>query len=378
MKKILPLLTFLLFFISLTAQITVDNGTFPVEGDTLYTATDGNGEGLDLIGPGQDLSWDWSSLGVSSTLDNIFFSASLGSSAASFPDADLYSSLGVGSERYYAVSSTEVQELGFVDVDPIVMNFEVTAIYESPYIFARAPLNYLDTYSSTTRLVSTFLFDSIPDTLVAGLRIKPDSIRVRIEIDRDDEVDAWGKMTIPVGTFDVLREKRTQRRTTRVDAYVGILGWSDVTDLISDILPDPSILDTDTTIQYNFLSNDSKEPIAVAIEDSTGAVDQVIYKRDKTVTSIWNKDLQGATVTLSPNPTYGKTSLFYNGLEEGNYSLILYDIIGNEIWRNDYQLNESGRIKQDFDFLNKGTYLYSLVNEAGTGMLTKRLVIITP
>ena len=54
-----------------------------------------------------------------------------------------------------------------------------------------------------------FRIDIIPDTLLAGLPIRPDSLRIRFVTTRQDKVDAFGKIKIPgSGEIDCLRERR--------------------------------------------------------------------------------------------------------------------------------------------------------------------------
>jgi hypothetical protein len=57
---------------------------------------------------------------------------------------------------------------------------------------------------------------------------------------------------------------------------------------------------------------------------------------------------------------------------------VIFDILGNEIWSDEFVLGENGLVKQDFGFLGKGTYLYSLKDENEENVTTKRLVLIRP
>src|SRR5690606_39507175 len=69
-----------------------------------------------------------------------------------------------------------------------------------------------------------------PYTTLFRSPISPDSVRLRIAISREDEVDAWGELEIPTGTYNVLREKRTEIRSSAVEAkIIGLGGWFDIT-----------------------------------------------------------------------------------------------------------------------------------------------------
>lgn len=357
-------------------QITITNSVFPSAGDTLKSLITLSPSGVDLLSTGGPQSWDFSMLDARVELDVEFLDAQDGEAYDEFSEADLVSIIPPNNERYVTVDANTVSELGFVGSDPVVGEFSIASKYESPYVLQRAPLNFGDVNTASTKLVTTLPFDSIPDTLVMGLPINPDSIRVSVTIQRNSEVDAWGDITTPSGKFDVLRERSVETRTTGVEAYTTLFGWSDVTNLIAGILPDPTLLDPVETEAYVFLANDIKEPIASVTVDSNGDANRVQMYRSSTVSS---RDLyQNVSATLSPNPTYGKTRLQFAGLPAGNYQLWVYDILGNALAHDDHFLDGSGSIKKDFSYLNKGTYLYSLKDQKGEVITTKRLVIITP
>ena len=73
-------------------------------------------------------------------------------------------------------------------------------------------------------------------------------------------MDAWGTMSIPGGTYDVLREKRTLDQDVRLDAKVGFLGWQDITDIVlglTDIGAD--VLGNNQVVRYYFWNDVAKE-----------------------------------------------------------------------------------------------------------------------
>jgi hypothetical protein len=89
-------------------------------------------------------------------------------------------------------------------------------------------------------------------------------------------IDAYGTLSIPGGTFDVLRKKQTEYRSTAVDVKVAPLGWIDISTIGGQqILP----LGTDTITTFHFLNNESKEPIAICtLNTAQNQVTGVQYK----------------------------------------------------------------------------------------------------
>lgn len=374
-------MTFALAFLMalcVSAQITITNAIFPNEGDTLYNSLDQDGSDLDLKSPGADVSWDFSSLQPDAEQNVVFKAAAEGRFASDFPSADLVAVVeSAGTERYLRVDANLVAEVGFAGLDPVLRELTLSTIYKNEYVIQETPLNYLDMASYSTELESKFIYDSLPQSIKDILgAFRPDSFRVDIEVERTDEADAWGQLTTPSGTFDVLRNKSIELRTTQVFAYTGLFGWQNVTQQIKSILPDASVLEPIESTIYTYLSNDHKEPIAAVTLDSNSMPALVQYMNKTTVSNRDQYDY--STVKISPNPTYGKTKMYYSGLPIGEYVLVIHDILGNELWSKELRLSEQGTVKEDFSFLKKGTYLYSLGDRHGETITTKRLVVLQP
>ena len=193
-------------------------------------------------------------------------------------------------------------------------------------------------------------------------------------------VDAWGSMAIPEGTFEVLRERRFEENDTRLEAKIGFLDWTDVTDLLGN-LGGMGVFGVDTTITYRFLSDVSKEPIAIATVDNNDetVVTAVQYKSsDITLSSNAVRDTGKPGVFAYPNPAIDFVRFEFNELVVGNYKLKIFNILGSEVWSDSFYIRNNRTMKFDLSDLEKGTYLYSLVNDAGKTIATKRLMILKP
>lgn len=247
---------------SIKAQITVTNTTFPVVGDVLSFSFDANPNILALTPPGFQ-NWDYSNLNAETTQQQIFQDPSMGTVSASFPEATLLYIDG-NFEYYYKVTNQEIQLLGYYGPDPIGLGFTTIIRYNPPFVVRRAPMNFFDSKATSSGVLQAFAPDASPEVQekVDLLPFNPDSLRLRIAVSRFDAVEAFGDLTIPGGTFPVLREKRTQYRERRLDAKVPPLGWLDVTDIAIQYLG-LTALGVDTTVTYNFFNDCSKEEIAI-------------------------------------------------------------------------------------------------------------------
>lgn len=371
----------MLFFLLFTffwrggAQVTVTEASFPAVGDTLFIAVDNLPSGIPVTPGGGNQRWDFSSLQSPFARRIRVQSPAEGVGNAAFPDANQLIFLDDNVEGYYRRSNSELQFLGIFGDDPLDIGFRAAARLESPITERRAPLRYLDASQEESDLVLAVDTDELPRRLLDQLPITPDSLRIRIHIDRQDEVDAWGKVIIPGGIFDVLREKRIEVRSTRLDAKIGILDWQDITDLI----PDNDQLGTLTTVTHHYFSNEAKEPIAVITldEDERNAL-RAEYKAIDITTNVQNVSNLKPGVYAFPNPAIVNVRFEFSHLPAGNYTLKIFNILGVEQWSQRYYISGSRTEKVNISDLRKGTYLYSLIDERGKTITTRRLIVIRP
>jgi len=381
MKKLLLSLITLLGSLGLFAQITVTNATFPVAGDTLFTAIDNMPNGVTITAAGGPQSWNFAGLQAPFTRRNIVRSAGTGSAAANFPAAELRMSLGDNGEGYFNVTSNRFELIGFSGTDPIGQNVQVQTPFSPAEIYRRAPMNLFDVNQSQSALLVAFSADDLPSAILDLLPITPDSLRVRIHTNRTDIVDAWGTLTIPGGIYDVLREKRTEFQDTRLDIKVGFFPWQDITDIVVQLVGIEGLdqLGRDTTVSYHFFNNQVKEPIAVVtINNAQTAPETVEYKAKDIVSNVQNLGGLKPNVYAFPNPAIVSVRFEFSNLPKGEYTLRIFNVLGEEMIKKRYFVNGSRTEKVDISQLKKGAYLYSLVNERGKTLITKRMVVVRP
>ena len=358
------------------AQITITSDYFPGIGDTLKTATDNMPDGIDIGTPGGPQTWNFTSLQSPFTLNTAYLDASAGGAYSSFLNADLMVELPGNNEAYYNLTSNKLEYLGYYGSDPIGLGINLVVRYSPPLVERRAPVNYQNSYETPSNLLLPFSADDIPGGFLDSLPITPDSFRLRINIIRTEEVDAFGTLQIPGATFEVLRLKRTDANQARLEAKFPFINWIDVTDL----LPDNPFFGETTTKSYLYFSNMAKEPIAaVTVDPATDNPVRVEYKIvDEVINSNISLSNQQPSLFAFPNPSYGEVRFDFQNLSPGNYEIKIYNILGMEVWKQEFWVSGTKSLKVNLDQLRKGTYLYSLVNSKGKTLATKRLLIVRP
>lgn len=375
MRQILLPLIAMIWSTGLWAQITVTKATFPKVGDTLKTVFDGVPSGVDISTTGPEQAWNFSKL-QGLTRSNTLSAASSTSSQNPFSKAEMISHSPSVGKYYLRTSDTKIEYLGMEGEDPFGMGLKVQQKFSPPLIERRTPLNYKDKKTNRSSSTLSFASDDLPRSLINYLPIRPDSLRFRIKLLRQDVVDSWGILTIPGGDYEVLREKRTEITETFLDSKISPLPWLDISDVVDEnLLP----IGKDTSVQYYFFAEDEVEPIAIVQADPrTNTALSVEYKANNVQTNINYVNRGKADFLAYPNPAIEDVRFEFLNLPRGEYTLTIYNILGVEVWSKDYLINTDKTVKVDLADFRKGTYLYSLANEKGKTITTKRLIILRP
>lgn len=379
MKQRIPDLLFFLFLsFSSVAQITVTSASFPSVGDVMVTAVDNLPSGIVVTEAGIDQNWSYMSLESPFNMSTTLIPAEEGPGAFAYPGADYYTPFGDNVVAYYQVRDSDVRILGLYGADPIGLGLETASRFEPPLPVRRSPMNFLDVNQIEYDISIALDADDLPAAILENFPITPDSLRIRANVNRLDVVDAWGTLTIPGGIYDVLREKRTEDREVRLDAKLPIFDWTDVTDIALEFLPIEGLGES-TAVSYHFISNEAIEPVAILEmnEDET-AVARVEYKASDVSSNVQTVTDLKPGVYAFPNPAIVNARFEFTNLPKGKYKLRILNILGVEVWSRNYQINGNVTQKVDISNLRKGTYLYSLSNEDGKIITTKRLVVIRP
>ncbi len=374
MQRILSIIAVGLCTCAVSAQITLTTSSFPVAGDTLRIAFDTTAAGITVSAPGGNQVWDFSTLMPHFVRVLPVKPAAQGQQAAAFPNATLVVPTGLNGENYYRVTSNQYQLIGFAGTDPAGFGINVITPFNPPIVERRAPMNFFDINQTNGALLVPFAGSALPQALLNLLPIVPDSIRLKVTLSRVDVVDGWGTLTIPGGTYPVLRERRTQYTDTRIEIKVGVFPWTDITSLIQ--LPGAA-LGRDTSLSYYFFSNMAKEPIAVLEANHvTQAVLSAQFKYNDLTRVALGPDVN-ALVRVFPNPTIEEVRIEWHDLPAGVYEWRLTNLAGQVVGRQRLVVAGSGVGGQllNLQGLVPGVYVYTLTDVGGQWLHTGKLLV---
>ena len=355
------LFTIALMFISMnmSAQITVTDADLVDIGDVIYQATDSTPSNTITIGnAGANQTWDFSALQVLEYDTTEFVDPAGTPFASAHPSANLC----IEEDNQY------------VYIEKNTSSFSVVGFDAVPYSFLVAPLPLV--YGSSVSIPSSVLIDSVmpniffPDSfalfLTMGQAQTIDSIKIVMSLGSDVNVDAFGSIIIPMGTFDALRVKNDIVTTTEYFAYCTDTlfninsGWVSASALMPPT--------TEVQSSYQWWTNDvAAKFFLVQIEvDSIGGIDVVEFLHTPSFpSSVTN--LSTGNFNAYPIPT--TYSLTVDAKNNELTTLNLVDVKGKLIVNKQFTTS----IDLDLSQIAKGIYYLNLNNNEGKS--TKKIIV---
>jgi hypothetical protein len=360
MKTKLFTIALALSSMNILAQITVTDADLMNVGDIIYQAYDGApASSISLGNAGPNQIWDFSALQVLE-YDTTEFIDPLGTPFGSIhPSANLC----IDDDGEYIYINKDVQGLNFVGFD----NFPYPKLLlPLPLIYGVntniGPITIMD-----SSMVNSFLPDSFAILITQGQAQTIDSIKIVVESSTEFNVDAFGNVIIPMGSFDALRVKMDD--VTSSDYYVYC------TDTLffgvgSGWYPMPAVIipsEVEVVSSYQWWTNDPliKFVLVQMGVDSAGNIEEVDFMHSPSPSSVTN--LSSNNFNIYPIPA--TNNLTIEAQNNDFTSLSLVDVIGKVILKKEFTQSTS----LDVSSIAKGIYYLNL--KTVEGELTKQIII---
>jgi len=341
----------------LFSQITISNSDFSDGGDVSYVST-ASDLTIDFSTTGANQNWDYSSL-VSTgqvfkeyaTLDDVSFlvgftfgdfaglnyQASNYTASTALPLDQLNQILPVEISDIRQFSKNTNDSITSVGLSITVSGTEIPFKSDTIETRYKFPLNFGDVYDS--RGYSNVDMNPVYNGIWRQYR------------QRHSEVDGWGTITTPFGSFEALRVHHTINESDSL--YVDIFGFASWVEL-----PIP------VAHQYEWIAVGEKEPIL--------RISTTVILGNETVTTIEYKDndLSASlneleeSIQVYPNPTI--QTLYIEGVK-ATAEYTVYNIVGDQIITGAFM---PGKNSIDVQSLIAGTYLLKVSNGDKTSTKT--------
>lgn len=349
------LFTIALSFIGLNsfAQITVTDTDLVNVGDIIYQAYDtmpGPSISVGNVGPNQ--TWDFSALQIQE-YDTTEFIDPVGTPfGADHPSANLC----INDDGEYIYISKNTQSLSMVGFDD----------YPYPLMLVPLPLSYgMNNTLGPVIIMDSIIINSgfIDHSIAPVISLNPlydhiDSIRVLLESTTEFNVDAYGDVIIPMGTFDALRVRTDDVTTQEIFLYCS----STITgDGSWHLMPDSDI---ETTSSYSWWTNDPLVKFALVQMDidTLGAIAGVDFMHSPALSSV--SDLSINDFKIYPIPTSNRLTI--DAQNDELISLELVDLTGKVILKKEFRKSKSldvSRIAKGIYYLNLKTPKEKLIKQ---------------
>jgi hypothetical protein len=265
-------------------------------------------------------------------------------------------------------------------VDPFGLGLNARFKLLPAYTERRSPMNFFDIKVANSAIIQGFAVGELPEVVKKNLPNSItliDSIRVRLTFSRNDVVDAFGTLKLPFAQYTVLREKRTEYISTRIDVRT-FLGWLDATDLIvNQNASFASVLGVDTLISHNFFSNTTKEIIAQL--NFNTAQNQILSVRFKAPprATVPVREVQPPTAQLQvfPNPVDAEIQLSFVPLISGKLRIELHDALGRTLKTSQVEVVQQQNMRWQMPGHDLPNGMYTLVLSTADRLETVPLVV---
>jgi hypothetical protein len=351
-----------LTFISMNmlAQITVTDSDLMNVGDVIYTAIDSLPSNSIAIGnAGANQTWDFSALQV---LEYDTFEVI---DPAGTPFGSIYPSanLCVDDDGEYIYFDKDAQGLSFVGLDNL----------PSSQLILPLPLTYGLNIIVGPSITTESVFDNpgfLDHSLAPVISLNPlhnqiDSIKILVESSAEFNVDAYGNVIIPMGTFDALRLKTDKIFTPVSFAYCSdtIFGNGAWYPIPAAIFPS----EVEVVSSYEWWTNDPliKFVLVQMDIDSLGEINAVDFMHSPSPSSV--TDLSSNNFNIYPIPA--TNNLTIEAQNNDFTSLNLVDVTGKVILKKEFTQSTS----LDVSHIAKGMYYLNL--KTVEGKLTKQIII---
>ena len=343
---------------NMSAQITVTDTDLMSVGDIIYQAyDDAPASAISLGNTGANQTWDFSTLQVQEYDTTVFIDPVGTPFSSSHPTANLC----IEDDGGYLYINKNPQGLSLVGFD----NFPY------PQLILPLPL----TYGANTTvgpvtimdsvMVNAFLPDSMAIFITMGLAQQIDSIKILIESSTEFNVDAYGDVIIPMGTFDALRVKTDDVTTTDYfvycsDTIFGNGSWYSMPAVIA-----PS--EVEITSSYSWWTNNpSIKFVLVQIEvDSVGGINAVDFMHSPSPSLV--NDLSTNNFNIYPIPATNNLTIETQNNELTSFDFV--DVSGKVILKKEFTQSTN----LDVSDFSKGIYFLNL--KTVSGELTKQIII---
>ena len=355
MRKITLLIMYIFSVMAGISQISITSDEIVDEGDVILQANDTDPDPSILPGDaGANVSWDFSALGELSVDTSYFIDPSNTPFGSSFPEANLAMETSDTGFLYMVKNPDKMSWIGmfFKMESRAAQNIRekewvrVDVVPED--IFAEFPIEFGNIIDESYYMMFE-VSSSDPDI---------DSIRFKMDRVESGEIDAWGQLTLPLGTYNVLR------------SHISSLTYDSIWFKSAGVWTF-AFASSDETETYNWWSDDPGTGFVIATLNLTGSgvVTSATYIKDEVIQNIHEYASAELALELYPNPVESHLNIKFEKDFDGQIKVM--DLTGQIVKENQISGNQVILKMED---LPSGLYIYEVSKNKGLSMYAGKIV----
>ena len=328
-------------------QISITSAEIIGAGDVIIQANDEDPDASIVPGDaGANIEWDFSALAETS-LDTLnFMDPDQTPYGGDFPEANLAMTVTDSGYFYMNKNTQQMSWIGMVmEIDTLGM---IMADVVPEDVVAEFPIEFGNMYSGSHYI----MFDLESD------EPEIDSIRFKMSTEKSNEVDAWGQVTLPMGTFNALRVHET--RTTIDSIWVKTaIGWMFTYSFQSE------------SESYSWWSDDPGTGFVIATLDMENEteVSSATYMKTEVIGDIHELGFESYNLNAYPNPVENRLNISLSKDFDGLVKVM--DLTGQTV--KEKQISGDQVILKMED-LPSGLYIYEVSKNSGLRVYTGKIV----
>ncbi len=350
MKRHFTLLLGLFAFVSVQAQITINASDIAALGVTAIQTVDTLPDAsITEGGPGMQ-SWDYTALKDQQESDFKFVIPDETPFYDEFPNANLAAQSDTLGYIYFILNDQAFSIIGtraHFEIDSVT-SVDVSVRINPGQSLLRFPATFGDSYNETT--FQTISLDG------ATIGFPFDSVRLETTTKRSVSIDAYGNMTTPAGSYEVIRS--TEMNQSWDSTYILFAGVWQLVD---------GSAEPDTSYDYNFWANTNGLGFPVVQVEYEPEFDAYSVTWLKSLVTSDEEVFQGPAMELYPNPAVDYLNIRFEEAQTG--TLEIFDMNGKPVAS---QTLDSSEAQIPVSGLASGTHLLVLRDQKGK-MLSFRL-----
>ncbi|MBX2816594.1 MAG: T9SS type A sorting domain-containing protein [Saprospiraceae bacterium] len=358
---------------SLFAQPVMSMQNIPDPGDTLYYLTDELPDRLRLGSKGPRQFWNFNGLEAPYLQMMQVEEASAGVFYERYPSSDLVMIDQDGNEQYFALNGAQIDLLGGTH------NFFKGNAHHFSFFKGGIPemlsdLQFGDQRNFETTYECVLTRTEIPEYLVEHFDGIIQAVKIEADMSRSIAADAWGTLLVPLGQYDVLRLHVEDQIDAQVFARTEeSAAWTPVEGQVAERL-----IGSQRKTHYSFHARDVAQPIATVFLDEEDRARSVTFRVHPSQIEYYRLANPRQKIYAFPNPAIASVRLKLTNLDPGTYTVRFYNILGKPLLDKQVEFDRPQTLRLDLSSFAKGTYLYTLIDERGKKLVTKRIVVLKP